>query len=203
VVVPLVPTRYKEKIMADDKKKSGGAPQEDLQKDPQVGATLLDDKIANAVRLAMESAMPMAMAAAAQILGTTLNPKKPDPIAEKYSATDRCSKCLQMKRACKEEHVLMRVAPANPRRFKRFPGAIVGGVLYISPNPNARIWVPKENDIMHIIQTWEAEEDNLREGHSIDHNSGVISPVEGNNNTVPANTRGFREKLEGAPEGIN
>ncbi len=137
----------------------------------------------------------MATMGAAQVLGNLLNPKKATEEAFKteFSASDRCDKCYQMRRACKDKHVLLVVAPSNPRRFKRFPGIQVGGVLYISPRPGAPIYVPEQNDILYNLQQWENEEENLREGHSLTHDSGTLSPVNTNNRVNTANPHGFRQ----------
>lgn len=174
--------------MANDKKTDAETKQEAEQS--------LDTKIANAVGKAVSEAMPMATMGAAKVMADILNPKKAleDAAAkELFSASDRCSKCHQMKRACKDKHVLLIVAPANPRRFERFPGITVGAVTYISPRMGKPIYVPAENDILYRLQQWENEEDNLREGHSLIHDSGVLSPVPNNSKIIPANPLGFRE----------
>lgn len=180
--------------MANDKKSSE-------EKDEHVGAALLDDKIAAAVARGMEAALPLAMAAAARELGMAMNPQKAkvDAATQEFGSQERCPKCLQMKRACKDNHVKLVVAPANPRRFARCPGIIINGVSYLSPRPGAWIWVPAENDITQQMQAWEEEEENLRGGRSLNHDSGTLSPVEANNKTNPANTAGFRGFMSGSP----
>lgn len=149
----------------------------------------LDTKIASAVEKAMTAALPLAMAGVAQILKPAPAATAPAP---EFASSDRCDKCLQLRRVCKNLHVKLKVHPENPRRFERFPGIIVNGIHYISPRFGAAIFVPLHNDILQTIQTWENEEDNLREGHVLNHNSGVLSPNPGASQVNNANPMGFR-----------
>ena len=157
----------------------------------------LDERIAQAVERAMTASMPVAMATVA----TILKPKEPPPVlAPEWSSSDRCVKCLQFRAVCKDKHVLMCVHPANPRRYSRFPGITIGGVTYISPRHGAPIYVPADNDITYKLQRYEEEEENLREGHVLSHNSGTLSPhAQTSSTTVPANPMGFRGMNQGAP----
>ncbi len=185
--------------MADDKKWKSAQDQEaETKAAAQAASDSLDTKIANAVGKGIEAALPLAMAAVGQTLGNSLNPKKAQEAAQEFSSSDRCEKCGQMRRACKNKHVLLVVAPANPRRYQRFPGCIVNGITYISPRPGAPIYVPAENDVLHQLQVYEEEEDNLREGHKLDHNSGTLSPIEQNQQVNSANPRGFRGMMPGS-----
>lgn len=175
--------------MADDKKKS---PEE-------VAEEKMNSRIDAAIERALEKAMPMAMIGVANVLKPK-EAEKPVVVASKWSATARCSKCGQMLNVCKEEHVLLVVAPANPRRFRRFPGLTINGQTYISPRPGAPIYVPKENDLIRGIQMWEEEEENVREGRQLTHNSGEIGRGANVNSSTPANPMGFRGMNEGRPE---
>lgn len=161
-------------------------------------AQSVEDKINAAVERALEKAIPMAMMGVAQVL----KPKEA-PAAELKvvpGTGSRCTKCLQFINVCKDKHVMLKVHPESPRRFKRFPGITVNGITYYSPRHGAPIYVPAENNILQAVQAWEEEENNLREGKQIDHNAGNVSPVEKNNTMKQANTFGFREELEGVPQ---
>lgn len=177
--------------MADEKKK--------LTHDEQMKSDT-DDKIANAVAKGISEALPLALAAMGTTLGQAMNPNKAkeEKARAEFTSSDRCEKCLQMRIVCKNVHVLLNVAPANPRRYARFPGIIVNGVTYISPRPGAPIYVPKDNDILYKLQRWEDEEDNLREPHKLDHNSGTLSPIEANQQVNNANPHGFRGMMPGS-----
>lgn len=182
--------------MANDKYKS----KEETEAEVKVAESNLDTKIADAIGKAFAQALPLSMATVGQTLGAALNPQKAkaDAIASEWGSQERCDKCLQMRRTCRDKHVLLVVAPANPRRFSRFPGIIVNGITYISPRPGAPIYVPKENDILRALQVYEDEEDNLREGHKLDHNSGTLSPIEQNQAVKEANPHGFRGMMPGS-----
>lgn len=173
-------------------------PEEPKSETKSAAEMSLDDKIAAAVERAMAASMPVAMAAVA----TILKPKEAAVAAiPEWSPSDRCTKCLQFRAVCKDKHELMNVHPANPRRYSRFPGITVNGVTYISPRIGAPIWVPKENDITYKLQRYEEEEENLREGHSLTHNSGTLSPhASVGNTTHQANPMGFRGMNHGAPQ---
>lgn len=155
------------------------------------------DPMAAAVERALEKTLPMAMMAMAQVL-------KPAPIKTdappSRNELGRCSECLQYKKACKGKHIKMVVGPRNHRRWKSWQGVYLNSVHYKSPGPGVEITVPLEQNFAYIIARWEEEEDNLREGRTMSHNSGKLSPKAGKSRTRRANPQGFRGNLSGEGE---
>ncbi len=166
--------------MADSKK-------QDVKPNDQTES--LDDKIASAVKKAVEEAMPVSSMAAAKVLGDMLRPPKKVP---EFHPGQHCNRCGQLLTACRGNHVKMVVAPSSPRRYESFPGIFVNGVMYKSPDTHTPIDVPAENNIAEILQRWNQGEEDLREGRSLTHNSGTISPYPNRTNVQEANPIGFR-----------
>lgn len=145
----------------------------------------LDDKIATAVSKALETAIPMGMMAAAQ--ASRMPTGKAAPVFD----MQRCPTCQQYAGTCRNQHKMMIVGPSNPRRWKSWTGCILNGVQYRSPDMNTPIPVPAENNFGYDVAQWEREEENLREGRMLSHNSGTLSG-KGRSNTRAANPVGFR-----------
>ena len=153
----------------------------------------LDDKIAKAVGKAIEEALPVAVMAVSKVTNEAKAPQvviqngRPPP--KEFGS--RCHECGQYLIACKGEHEQLIVAPANPRRFKSFPGVTINGLTYLSPNLSTPVTVPKANDIRTAIRLWEEGEDDMQMGRVVNHNSGTLSGVAGGAG-VPFAGAGFR-----------
>lgn len=172
--------------MSNDKKQEKTVePAQDLD-------SKMADAVAKAVGKAIEEALPVAVMAASKVNHVQQATGFKGGAAPSNFGP-RCSTCGQYEKACKGEHVMMIVAPRNPRRFKAFPGMFVNSIQYISPNPHTPIPVPAENDFSHRIKVWEDAEEDLYVSRSISHDSGVLSGRPGGtNNTVPYAGAGFR-----------
>ena len=172
--------------MANEKKYS----QDELQDAINRAVIAATEHIAKKSGEDMQAAMMASAKISADILAAALKPK--DKAIEKYEAMEHCPKCWQLKRACKEEHVKMVVAPKNRRRMKDFPGLFLNGVQYISSDGQTAIHVPKHNDFDHQLHVWEEAEEDLRTGRSLDWNSGTLSAFGNKTNIRQANPLGFR-----------
>jgi len=134
----------------------------------------LTDAVAKAVEKAVTEAVPMA-AMAAQRVQQQVSATGFRGVPKQVDFGPRCSTCGQYEVACKSQHVMMIVAPRNPRRFASFPGITINGITYASPDMHTPIPVPAENEISHKIKLWEEGEEDLRNGRTVTHDSGVLS----------------------------
>jgi hypothetical protein len=156
---------------------------------PAQASESLDDKIARAVGKAIEETLPVTNMATAQLLANMFKPAaKP---VEQFGSNEHCSDCGQLLRACGGKHVMLRVAPSNQRLWNSFPGIYINGIHYKSPDANTAIPVPAENDIEYRVNQWEESEQDLRNGRTLTHNSGILSGA-GRSHVQPANPLGFR-----------
>lgn len=85
-------------------------------------------------------------------------------IVARTKLRERCQVCLQLKTACKEEHVKMVCYPSDPIAQQVFDGITVNGVRYCSPNYSTQIDVPAANDIGGMIALFEKNERETRLG---------------------------------------
>ena len=153
----------------------------DPKKNEAVNAASMEEAVAKAVETAIEKALPVAAMAVQKVASVSAATGfRGTPAPRDFGP--RCSKCGQYESGCKGEHVQMVVAPRNPRRFRSFPGIFVNGIQYISPNMHTPVTVPADNDFSHKIKMWEEGEEDLRNGRTVKHDSGVLSGRPGSTN---------------------
>jgi Icc-related predicted phosphoesterase len=186
--------------MSNDYKNSKPAEPEKL--------TITKDELAQVLKEAMKEgiASGMAMAAMATAPQTPKGPSIPTVVAKYARVNDKgekvvedrvlptgsletCPECKQRLVGCLGEHRRMAVYPQNRRHGRYFQGCRLNGVLYLSNSLQHVITVPANCDFEYQIANWEANEDELRNGREVEHNSGSIG---GGGSAFNPATTGFR-----------
>jgi hypothetical protein len=155
------------------KVKSGGFTQEDMSK---------------AVNEALAQALPVAAGVAAKAMMDAMKP--PVDAASTIDPREKCGECFQLRRACKGQHEMLVVFPKDEQYGRFFTGVKINGHNYLSNGPGHKICVPLQNNIAHIVESFENNERIQANGRTKNHNSGVLGGP--NSQVNHANYPGFR-----------
>ena len=120
-------------------------------------------ELAKAVAEALKEALP-ATAAAIVHMQHEINKPAPTNVDPNVTPWDRCQDCGQLKRACKLEHIKAVVYPTNPRWARHFQGVKVNEVVYRSDGPGRHVTIPKNSDVLTILNAWERNEEEQANG---------------------------------------
>lgn len=147
--------------------------------------------IREAISAAITEALPVATAMAAKVQAEANRPAPEAPPPGVFSR-EKCAACQQYLVACKGKHKKMAVYPKNSRYGRWFQGVRINGVLYLSNNSSHQITVPADNNIEHLVEVWETNEEQVTQGRNVEHNSGGIGPNAGGFNPAGGNSGVFR-----------
>lgn len=136
----------------------------------------LDDKIARALATALEKALPAMAAAAVQTQISAQDAKSAAQYLARPSG-EKCAECQQRLPAGvpqgSHKHIKVAIFPSHRKHGKWFQGLFVNGVKYLSNHAGHLLTVPADLDLS-LIRNWEDNEDVMKDGREVDHNSGTL-----------------------------
>lgn len=136
---------------------------------PATPAAAVESEIAKAVREALAEALPAVAVAIIQAQ------KGPAVAVNPFPSHEKCPECMQYTRACQKKHVKMVVFPKDAEaNADFFPGVFINGVRYLSNHGGHMVVVPEQNNIAEIMQNFERNERETRNGRKRMHNSGNL-----------------------------
>lgn len=140
-------------------------------------ATALDmSGMSPEIKAMMERVLTQGMAMGIAMAKETL-PEHRKANAQPAINTERCPDCQQYKVACKNEHQMAVVFPANPRWARHWQGVTINGITYISAHTQHSICIPKNANIVAQVRVWERQEEDAALGRSITMGSSQVIPA--------------------------
>lgn len=123
----------------------------------------MEEMVADAVKASLP--------AAAALLAEAIRPV-PEPTVP-VLRSERCSKCGQLLRACKDKHRQVVCYPKDQTYAHFFRGAFLNGIKYYSDHGEA-LDVPADWDVESMISAWENNEREQAVGRRAHRNSGHL-----------------------------